>query len=110
MANLTSLSIDGTLIRKEGTESGSQSVSTTAIQGTSSGLISANTINWLAGAYTTSGKSVIAYQDEQAGYYGPCKARVVTVTGSTISYGTTATLPGGNDADDAGNRINLCYF
>ena len=106
MANLTSLSIDGTLIRKEGTESGSQAVSATAIQGTSSGLISANTINWLAGTYTTSGKSVIAFQDEQAGYGGPPKARVTTLTGSTISYGTTATIPGGNDAD---NGISIGY-
>ena len=63
MAILKNLNVDGTLLGKEGTESGSQSASATAIQGTSSGLISANTINWLAGAYTTSGKSVIAFQD-----------------------------------------------
>ena len=106
MANLTSLSVDGILIRKEGTESGSQSASATAIQGTSSGLISANTINWLCGTYTTSGKSVIAFQDEQAGWYGPGKARVATLTGSTISYGTTVTIPGGNDAD---NGISIGY-
>ena len=101
MANLQATNITGGgIFSSDGTESGSQSASATPIQGASSGLISANTINWLCGTYTTSGKSVIAYQDEQAGYYGPGKARVATLTGSTISYGTTATIPGGNDSDN----------
>ena len=117
MATLKSLNIEGSLIEKEGTESGSQSASATAIQGTSSALISANTINWLAGTYTTSGKSVIAFQDEQGAYYGPGKARVVTVTGSTISYGTTVTIDSSSDADDGisigyeqtENKVLICY-
>jgi len=118
MANLQATHITGGgIFYSDGTESGSQSASATPIQGASSGLISANTINWLAGTYTTSGKSVIAYQDEQAGYYGPGKARVATLSGSTISYGTTVTFPGGNDADNGisigyeqtENKVLICY-
>ena len=116
MANLTSLSLDGTLIRKGGTESSSQAVSSTVINGASTRPETANTANWLCGTYTTGGKSVFAWQDEAGGYYGKPKARVATV-GSTISYGAISTIDSSSDADkgisigyeQTQNKVLACY-
>ena len=118
MANLTSLSLDGTLSTKGGTESGSKSAAlTTAIQGASSRYNSTTTTNWTAGVYTTNGKSVIAYQDEAGGYYGKPKAVVATLNGSSISYGGVQTVDTSNDADNGiaigyeqtENKVLICY-
>lgn len=116
MANLTSVNINGALIRKEGTESSSQTVSSTVINGASTRPETANTANWLCGTYTTGGKSVFAWQDEAGGYYGKPKARVATI-GSTISYGAVSTIDSSSDADDGisigyeqtQNKVLACY-
>ena len=104
MANLKSLNIDGVLIEKSGTGGGSESSLTVPTMGTQLSYLAANTTNYVASTYTTSGKTVIAFQDEQNGYYGPGKAIVVTTAGHNISYGAPVVFDTGDDSD-GGNSI-----
>ena len=105
MANLTSVNINGALIRKEGTESLSASSGNEVINGTAVSLGS-TTLNYVTGCYVGSGKSVIIFQDEAGGYYGKPKSRVATTTGSSISLGTVDTVDTSSDAD---RGISIAY-
>ena len=107
MANLTSVNINGALIRKEGTESLSASSGDEVINGTAVSLESTNTINYTAGCYVGSGKSVIVWQDEAGGYYGKPKSRVATTTGSSISLGTVDTIDTSSDSAVSYTHLTL---
>ncbi len=105
--NLISTNFSGGVFEKAAVAGIVSETTTTTPQLSTQGQVSylaANTTNYVASTYTTSGKTVIAFQDEQNGYYGPGKAIVVTTTGDNITYGAPVVFDSGDDSD-GGNSI-----